>query len=103
MRLVDLLLGRKSVYAIRKEYDRLRERTDKETNIDRRIAILHVLDSIEPSIVVLEEHIVSDYEKKKMIRFIKENLKRVRFMINDKDYFRSITREIREEQQQRFR
>ncbi len=93
MHILDIIFSRKSVYRLRKEYDRIREKTDKEQDMNRRLEILRLLDSIEPTLVSLEEHIMSGFEKKRMIRYIGQNLEKAKHMLKDKDYFRPLINE----------
>ena len=83
MGLVDLLLRRPTAYGLRKHYDRLRERTDRLGNIEKRIEILRMLDQIEPSIISLEEHHMSRFEKKKIADYIETNMRKVKFMLDE--------------------
>ncbi len=83
MGIVDFLLRRPSVYKLRRQYDRLRERTDKISDINRRIEILRMLDQIEPSITTLEEHHISQFEKRRIINFVEPNMRKVKFMLDE--------------------
>ncbi len=93
MSVLDIIFNRKSVYGLRKEYDKIREKADREPDMNRRLEILRLLDSIEPTLVSLEEHIMSGFEKKRMIRYIGQNLKKAKHMLKDKDYFRPLINE----------
>ena len=83
MGLLDFIMRRQNAYKLRKEYDRLREHTDKIHKIDQRLEILRMLDQIEPSIISLEEHHMSNYEKKKVYGYVIPQLRKVKFMINE--------------------
>lgn len=94
MGIVNFLLRRQSAYKVRKEYDRLRERADKLGKIDQRLEILRMLDQVEPFIISLEEHHMSDYEKKKGYGYITPRLRKIKFMIGEskksnKEHFES--------------
>ncbi len=90
MGIFSIIFRGNSFSRIRKEYDRLREKADKELDTNRRLHILRTLDSIEPTIVTLEEQIVSDYEKKRMTKYVKHTLKKVKSMLKDKEYYSSM-------------
>ena len=81
MGLVNFILRRRDAYSLRKEYDRLREHTDKIHKIDQRLEILRMLDQVEPSIISLEEHHMSNYEKKKIFSYVSAQLRKAKFMI----------------------
>ena len=83
MGLVDLILRRPTVYSLRKNYDRLREKTDRLGNIERRVEILRMLDQIEPSIISLEEHHISNFEKKRIRQYLESSMRKVKFMLDE--------------------
>lgn len=95
MTLLDIILRRKSVIKLRKDYDKTREKADKEPDPNRRIEILRFLDSIEPTLVSLEEHMVSNFEKKRRMKYISQSLRRAKHMLKDKDYFRPMLNQRR--------
>ena len=83
MGLVDLILRRPTAYALRKKYDRLREKTDRLSNIERRVEILRMLDQLEPSVISLEEHHMSNFEKKRIASYLESNMRKVKFMLDE--------------------
>lgn len=83
MGIIDFILRRSNAYRLRKEYDRLRERADKIRDIEKRLEVLRMLDQIEPSIISMEEHHMSNYEKKRIRSYVSPNLRKVRFMIDE--------------------
>lgn len=83
MSLFDFILRRPNPYKLRKEYDRLREHTDKIHKIDQRLGILRTLDQVEPSIISLEEHHMSNYEKKKVCGYVIPQMRKIKFMIEE--------------------
>jgi hypothetical protein len=87
MGLVDIVLRRKSVYALRKAYDRLREKADKEPDMNRKMMLLHSLDQIEPTLVALEEQMLSGFERRRMIKYVNESLGKTKKILKDKEYF----------------
>jgi hypothetical protein len=93
MGVIDLVLRRSNILHLRKKYDRLREKSDRVTSRDRRLALLRMLDQIEPSIIVLEEHFVSHYEKKRMAYRIERNLSDVQNLLADKEFYAPMTRD----------
>ncbi|MBI4153763.1 hypothetical protein HY501_00345 [Candidatus Woesearchaeota archaeon] len=94
MGLLDIF-RRKSVYSLRKRYDRLREKADREKNMTKRIEVLQLLDQTEPSLVVLEEQIVSSFERRRMGMLIHRNLQKVDSILKDKEYSRPLTGDYR--------
>ncbi len=83
MTILDFLLRRPNAYKLRKGYDRLREKADKLHQIDRRLEILRMLDQVEPSIISLEEHHMSNYEKKKICGYVLPQLRKIKFMLEE--------------------
>lgn|SRR3989338_2903596 len=83
MSIIDSLLRRQTALRLRKEYDHLRERADKLNPIEKRLEVLRLLDQAEPSIVSLEEHHMSSYEKKKAFAYIHPILRKAKFMIEE--------------------
>ncbi|MBI4174553.1 MAG: hypothetical protein HY517_02820 [Candidatus Aenigmarchaeota archaeon] len=83
MSIIDSLLRRQTALRLRKEYDRLRERADKLNPIEKRLEVLRMLDQAEPSIVSLEEHHMSGYEKKKVFSYVQPILRKAKFMIEE--------------------
>ena len=86
MSLIDIILGRKNIYKLRKEYDKLREKADKYPDISTRMTILHFLDKIESQIVNLEEGIIPDFQRRRTINYIDNELKKAKRMVSKKDY-----------------
>ena len=83
MGLLDFVLGRPTPYKIRRDYDKLREKTDKIRKIERRVQILQMLDRIEPSVVSIEEHHMSNFEKRHTMDYIGASLRKVKFLLNE--------------------
>ncbi len=79
-----LLSYRHKVFALRKKYDRVRERADKIRNAEKRLYALKILDQIEPTIVMLEEQRVSRFERGRMIRYVNSGIKQARSVIKGK-------------------
>ena len=87
MGIVDIILGRKSVYRLRKTYDRLREKADRTKPIEKRIAILHFLDQLEPTLISLEEQMLPNFERRRMSRYVNDSLKKAQKMLKSEEYF----------------
>ena len=85
--MLGFLFGKKSVLKLRKSYDRLRESADKEPDMNRKLSLLRSLDPIEPTLVALEEQLLSDFERRRMTKYVDDNLKRTRKMLKDPEYF----------------
>lgn len=76
-----LVSYRHKIYALRKRYDRMRERVDKLRNAEKRLYALKILDQIEPTLVMLEEQRVSRFERSRMIRYVNNGVKQARASI----------------------
>jgi len=87
MGIVDIILGRKSVYRLRKSYDSLREKADRVKPIEKRIAILHFLDQLEPTLISMEEQMLPDFERRRMSRYVNDSLKKAQKMLKSEEYF----------------
>lgn len=83
MSLIDILLRRPTAYRLRRDYDRVREKADKIKDISVRMEILRLLDQLEPSVVSLEEHHMSRFDKKRTSFYVRNNLKKVKTMLNE--------------------
>ena len=83
MGLISFILRRPTPYKLRKDYDKLREKADKIHNIEERLGVLRALDQIEPSIISVEEHHMSHFEKKKTIDYAESILRKVKFMMGE--------------------
>ena len=86
MGIVDFFFFRNTPYRLRRKYDRLRERADKEKIINKRITILQFLDNIESYLMGIEEGFTPDFQKKKMMKYIGQNLNKAEKMLKDKEY-----------------
>lgn len=82
MGILDLFRGRTPL-KLRKKYDRLREKIDRIGNINERLAVLRLMDQIEPSIVSVEEHHMSNFERKQTMAYVESNLRKIKFMLNE--------------------
>ena len=83
MGIFDFLLGRSRAYKLRKKYDRMRERADRIRDINERIDVLRLLDQLEPSVISLEEHQMSKFDKKRIASYIESNLRKIKFMLDE--------------------
>lgn len=83
MSIIDIILRRSRAYRLRKKYDKMREKADKIKNIDERIEILRMLDQIEPSIITLEEHNISHFEKKRTVQYVESSLRKIKFLMSE--------------------
>ena len=81
MWIIDVVLRRKTVYGLRRRYDRMREKTDRFPVIEKRIELLRLLDRVEPYITSLEEHHMSRFEKKKIIEIVHRDLEKMRLLL----------------------
>ncbi len=83
MFLIDVILGRKKIYRLRKSYDRTREKADRIKGRDFRLPVLRVLDQVEPTLVLLEEHKISRFEKSRMIKYVEAGIKEAKRTIDE--------------------
>ena len=83
MGMLDFVLRRRTPYKLRRDYDKLREKADKIRDINRRVQMLQMLDRIEPSVVSIEEHHMSNFEKKHTMDYIGTSLRKVKFLLNE--------------------
>ncbi len=56
---------RRKVYALRRKYDSIREKADKQPAA-KRIEVLRILDQVEPTLAMIEEHNLSGYDRSKL-------------------------------------
>jgi len=73
---------RRRIFKLRKEYDHARERADKKT-LRQRIAILKVLDSVEPTLLTLEEQQISMFQRGKMIAQVRVAVEQAKEMLKE--------------------
>ncbi|MBI3190463.1 hypothetical protein HYZ41_02045 [archaeon] len=92
MSVVDFFFFRNTPYRLRKKYDRLRERADRENNINKRLTVLQFLDNIESYLKGIEEGFTPDFQKRKMMKYIGQNLKKAEKMLKDKEYLAPMIR-----------
>ena len=72
--LAFLFSYRRKIYKLRKKYDKTREKVDKERGRDKRLSALKVLDQVEPTLVMLEEHDISRFERGRMARYVNSGI-----------------------------
>ncbi|HLD49124.1 MAG TPA: hypothetical protein VJB11_02070 [archaeon] len=85
MGIVDFILRRDTVYSLRKKYDRIRERADRERDRQKKMQTFRILDQIEPTIIAMEEHNMTMVEKQRMKKYIKSSMEEAKLMLK-KDY-----------------
>lgn len=73
---------KRRIFKLRKEYDHVRERADKKT-LRERIAVLKVLDSVEPILLMLEEQQVSRFQRGKMIAQVRVAVEQAKEMLKE--------------------
>lgn len=83
MGFLSFVFRRHTPYSLRKDYDKLREKADKIRDINQRVETLRMLDQIEPSIVSIEEHHMSGFEKKRTMEYIDSSLRKIKFLLNE--------------------
>lgn len=93
---------RGKVYGLRKKYDRIREKTDRLKDKEKKVEILRYLDQIEPTIVMLEERSISRFEKRRMIRNVRGELEKAKYMLEEaKDKHKEQSQQYQQQQMQR--
>ncbi|MBI4018677.1 MAG: hypothetical protein HY364_00300 [Candidatus Aenigmarchaeota archaeon] len=70
--------GRRDIYHLRKEYDRIREHVDKGEDEQKRVALLRMLDQLEPNMVMLEEQNLSGGDTRKLKLYVRSSLLRIK-------------------------
>ena len=83
MFLIDIIFGKKKIYRLRKSYDRTREKADKIGGRDFRLPVLRMLDQAEPTLVLLEEHKISRFEKARMIKYVEAGIREAKKMMDE--------------------
>ena len=73
------------VPGLRKKYDRLREKADKIKNRQFKGQLLKYLDQLEPTIIALEEQEQPRFERRRMIRYVKDGIESVGDMLAEKN------------------
>lgn len=79
-----LLSNRRVIHGLRKRYDHLRERADRENSREKRIAVLKLLDQIEPTLTVLEEQQIIGFERNRMTGHVRSGLDQAKRMLGEK-------------------
>ncbi len=74
-----------AIYSLRKKYDRIREKADRLENRQKRIAVLKMLDQVEPTLIMLEERDISMIERNRMIRYVKSGIQNAKDVLNQKN------------------
>ena len=72
------------VPGLRKRYDRAREHADKLKDRNKKLQVLHLLDSIEPTLISLEEQNQPKFELKRMVNYVKNNVEEAEDLIKEK-------------------
>ena len=73
---------RRRIFKLRKAYDHARERADKKP-LRERMAILKVLDHVEPILIMLEEQKVSRFQRGGMIRQVRMAIGQAKEMLKE--------------------
>lgn len=79
------VLGMKKIYFLRKDYDKIREKADRIKSRQKRLAILSVLDKVEPTLVMMEEQKLRMTEKRRMMIYVRRGVNEAKLM-TDKHY-----------------
>ena len=84
MFIIDIILGKRKIYRLRKKYDRVREKADKIKSRELRLPILRVLDQVEPTLVMLEEQRVSRFERARMMKYVEAGIREAKRIMEAK-------------------
>ncbi len=79
-----LFTFRGTVYSLRKKYDRLREKADREDIATTRQNALKILDQITPTLVMLEEQDISLFQRGKMVASVKSGIEQAKAVLDGK-------------------
>ncbi len=71
-----LISRRHRIYKLRKKYDRIREKTNKVKDYEKRSSIFSVLDQVEPNLVILEEQNLSRLERGRTLKFVSAGIRK---------------------------
>ncbi|MBS3054278.1 MAG: hypothetical protein J4431_01965 [Candidatus Aenigmarchaeota archaeon] len=70
--------GRREIYGLRKEYDKIREHVDRQEDEQKRVGLLRMLDQLEPNMVTLEEQKLSGGDTRKLKLYVRSSLLRIK-------------------------
>jgi len=72
-----------TVYGLRKRYDRMRERADREDDTGRRMQALKILDQAEPTLVLLEEQRISRYDRGRLVATVESGIEQAKAVLDN--------------------
>lgn len=75
----------RSVYALRKQYDRVREKADRERNLTKKMQALRMLDRIDPTLTMLEEQQIASRDRSRFYLLVKQGVEQARFVLEQKE------------------
>lgn len=78
-----MLRGR-SIYGLRKSYDRAREKADRTKDAAKRMQALRLLDRVEPTLVMLEEQQLSRRDRGRFYVVVKQGIEQAKFVLEEK-------------------
>ncbi|MFH0832961.1 MAG: hypothetical protein V1900_04540 [Candidatus Aenigmatarchaeota archaeon] len=81
-----MLSYRRKIYLLRKRYDKVREKADRERNAEKRGSALRMLDNIEPTLVMLEEQRISRFERSRMFGYVMSGIRQAKTALKGGTY-----------------
>jgi len=78
-----LLSYRYSVYKLRRRYDRMREKADRQAAA-KRLPALRALDQVEPTLVMLEEQNISSFDRSRFASYVTQGIKNAERILKEK-------------------
>ncbi|GEM_PF-3645637 len=79
-----LFTFRGKIYSLRKKYDKIREKADREDNAEKRLNALKLLDQVEPTLVILEEQNISRFDRKRMVAVVDSGVEQAKAILEDR-------------------
>jgi len=71
------------VYKLRRKYDRIREKADRSKSPEKRNAALAALDSIETTLIMLEEQKVSRIDRGRYITSVRMGIEKAKSILEE--------------------
>jgi len=86
MGLFDLFrLGwRGTIYKLRRDYDRVREKADRMSDSGKKLAALQLLDQVEPTLVMLEEQRITRFDRARLVNLTRTNIQQARLILKQR-------------------
>lgn len=69
------------IYRLRKKYDRVRERADREDDYEKKLTALKILDHAEPTLVLLEEQKISRFDRGRLVATVDSGIEQAKAVL----------------------